>query len=264
MVLIGRRVELYARTGYRRLVLGRWVNLGDENGSAPARGHAAGRRQVRARPRQHDQLLPRLEIGAGTIVADWVYVCDFDHVYDDIHVPIKDQGIVKSPVPIGRDSWVGTKVTRAGGARWATAACRCPRRRPRRRPADVGPPRRNAGARGQGPRGGLRAKAATRAALEDIARKTPRPRARRRRGRPGDAKAARPAPRPVDEPISPSNSRRSRRRSGSSGRRRGWRRSCDRAEEPNERRRDHRAEARSCSSCGSRPPAARSSSSIRR
>ena len=52
-----------------------------------------------------------IEFGAATIVADWVYVCDFDHVYSDIHVPIKDQGIVKTPVRIGPDCWVGTKVT---------------------------------------------------------------------------------------------------------------------------------------------------------
>ena len=52
-----------------------------------------------------------VEFGAGTIVADWVYICDFDHVTDDITVPIKDQGIVKSPVRIGPDVWIGTKVS---------------------------------------------------------------------------------------------------------------------------------------------------------
>ena len=52
-----------------------------------------------------------VEFGEGSIVADWVYVCDFDHVYDDVTIPIKDQGIVKSPVRIGPDVWVGTKVT---------------------------------------------------------------------------------------------------------------------------------------------------------
>ena len=52
-----------------------------------------------------------VEIGATAIVADGVYVCDFDHVYDDVTIPIKDQGIVKSPVRIGPDCWVGTKVS---------------------------------------------------------------------------------------------------------------------------------------------------------
>jgi acetyltransferase-like isoleucine patch superfamily enzyme len=52
-----------------------------------------------------------IEFGAATIVADWVYVCDFDHRFDDITRPIKDQGIVKTPVRVGSDCWLGTKVT---------------------------------------------------------------------------------------------------------------------------------------------------------
>ncbi len=58
-----------------------------------------------------------IEFGAATIIADWVYVCDFDHVTDDIHVPIKDQGIIKSPVRIGPDVWVGTKASILRGTR---------------------------------------------------------------------------------------------------------------------------------------------------
>ena len=45
------------------------------------------------------------------LMADWCYVCDFDHVTDDVHIPIKDQGIVKSPVRIGPDVWVGAKAS---------------------------------------------------------------------------------------------------------------------------------------------------------
>ena len=52
-----------------------------------------------------------IEFGAATIVADWVYVCDFDHVYTDVNLPIKDQGIVKTPVRIGPDCWIGVKAT---------------------------------------------------------------------------------------------------------------------------------------------------------
>ena len=65
-----------------------------------------------------------VEIGAATIVADWVYVTDFDHRIDDVNVPIKDQGIVKTPVRIGPDCWIGAKVTRpARGSPSAGAAC---------------------------------------------------------------------------------------------------------------------------------------------
>ncbi|HEX2300579.1 MAG TPA: acyltransferase, partial [Pseudonocardiaceae bacterium] len=57
-----------------------------------------------------------VEIGAATLVADWVYIVDFDHRTSDIHLPIKDQGIVKGPVRIGPGSWVGTKATVLRGA----------------------------------------------------------------------------------------------------------------------------------------------------
>lgn len=30
-VFLGRRVEVHARRGYGRLILGRWVHIGDEN-----------------------------------------------------------------------------------------------------------------------------------------------------------------------------------------------------------------------------------------
>jgi acetyltransferase-like isoleucine patch superfamily enzyme len=58
-----------------------------------------------------------VEIGAASIVADWVYVTDFDHRTDDVHVPIKDQGIVKAPVRIGPDTWIGVKVSVLRGSR---------------------------------------------------------------------------------------------------------------------------------------------------
>jgi len=110
-VFIGRRVELYARPGYGRLVLGRWVHLGDENRLRAHEGTLrVGDKVVLGRDNTVNCYLD-VEIGDATIVADWVYVCDFDHVYEDVTVPIKDQGIVKSPVRIGPDCWVGTKAT---------------------------------------------------------------------------------------------------------------------------------------------------------
>jgi len=57
-----------------------------------------------------------IEFGARSLVADWVYVCDFDHKFDDLAVPIKDQGIVKSPVRVGPDVWVGVKASILRGA----------------------------------------------------------------------------------------------------------------------------------------------------
>ena len=49
------------------------------------------------------------------LIADDVYVSDFDHRIDDLTRPIKDQGIVKARVRIERDVWLGTKVTVARG-----------------------------------------------------------------------------------------------------------------------------------------------------
>lgn len=110
-VFLGRRVEVYARPGYGRLILGRWVHIGDENRLRCHEGTMrVGDKCVFGRDNTVNGYLD-IEFGQGTIVADWVYICDFDHVMENIHVPIKDQGIVKSPVRIGPDVWVGTKVS---------------------------------------------------------------------------------------------------------------------------------------------------------
>lgn len=111
LVFLDRRVELSARRGYGRLIIGRWVHIG--SGTA-IRAHEGtlriGDKCVFGRDSTVNCYLD-VEFGDATIVADWVYVCDFDHILGDIHVPIKDQGIIKTPVRIGADVWIGTKVT---------------------------------------------------------------------------------------------------------------------------------------------------------
>ncbi len=110
-VFLGRRVELYARRGYGRLVVGRWVHIGNGNAIRAHEGTLRiGDKCVFGKDNTVNCYLD-IEFGEATIVADWVYICDFDHVFSDIHVPIKDQGIVKTPVRIGPDVWIGTKVT---------------------------------------------------------------------------------------------------------------------------------------------------------
>jgi acetyltransferase-like isoleucine patch superfamily enzyme len=52
-----------------------------------------------------------IEVGDASILADWIYVCDFDHRYERLDVPIKDQGIVTAPVRIGADVWIGEKAS---------------------------------------------------------------------------------------------------------------------------------------------------------
>ena len=46
-----------------------------------------------------------------------MYITDFDHRISEVDVPIKDQGIVKTPVRIGPDCWIGTKVSVLRGTR---------------------------------------------------------------------------------------------------------------------------------------------------
>ncbi|GAY12350.1 galactoside O-acetyltransferase [Pseudonocardia sp. N23] len=117
MVFLGRRVELHARPGYGRLEIGRWVHIGDGNSIRCHEGSLRiGDKVVLGKDNTVNCYLD-VEIGAATIVADWVYVTDFDHRVDDVTVPIKDQGIVKAPVRIGPDCWLGVKSTVLRGTR---------------------------------------------------------------------------------------------------------------------------------------------------
>ncbi len=111
MVFLGRRVEIEARRGYGRVVLGRWVHVGDGTALRAHEGTLrVGDKVVFGRYDTVNCYLD-VEIGARTLLADWVYVTDFDHRVEDPDMPIKDQGIVKSPVRIGPDCWLGVRVS---------------------------------------------------------------------------------------------------------------------------------------------------------
>ncbi|SNR35109.1 Acetyltransferase (isoleucine patch superfamily) [Haloechinothrix alba] len=111
MVFLGKDVEIHARAGYGQLEIGRWVHIGDGNAVRCHEGSLRiGDKVVFGRQNVVNGYLD-IEIGEAALIADWVYICDFDHVISDIHEPIKDQGIVKAPVRIGPETWVGTKVS---------------------------------------------------------------------------------------------------------------------------------------------------------
>lgn len=117
MVFLGRDVEIHCRPGYGRVEIGRWVHIGDGNAIRCHEGSLRiGDKAVFGRQNVLNGYLD-IEVGSATLVADWVYICDFDHVIADINLPIKDQGIVKAPVRIGPDSWIGTKVSVLRGTR---------------------------------------------------------------------------------------------------------------------------------------------------
>lgn len=110
-VFLGSRVEITARPGFGRIVLGRWVHVGDDTKLRAHEGTLRiGDKAVLGRDNVVNCYLD-VEIGSCALLSDWIYVTDFDHRTDDLERPIKDQGIVKSPVRIGPDCWVGTKVS---------------------------------------------------------------------------------------------------------------------------------------------------------
>lgn len=111
MVFLGRDLELTAPRGRGRLVLGPWCWIGDGNRLRAHEGRLAlGAKVVLGQGNAISAYLD-VEIGDACLIADAVYVCDFDHRFDRLDVPIKDQGIVTAPVRIGRDVWIGEKAT---------------------------------------------------------------------------------------------------------------------------------------------------------
>jgi acetyltransferase-like isoleucine patch superfamily enzyme len=56
-----------------------------------------------------------LEIGEDCLVAEVVSIRDHDHCFDRLDVPVREQGDVVAPVRIGKNVWLGAKVTVAKG-----------------------------------------------------------------------------------------------------------------------------------------------------
>ena len=111
LVFLDRGVELYARRGHGRLVLGRWLHLGVGTALRCHEGTLSiGDKSVLGRDVSINCYLD-VEIGAAALFADSVYISDFDHNFDNLDMPIKDQGIAKSRVRIEPDVWIGTKAT---------------------------------------------------------------------------------------------------------------------------------------------------------
>jgi acetyltransferase-like isoleucine patch superfamily enzyme len=114
MVYLDAGVEIYARRDYGRLILGRSVYIG--RGTAIRCHEGTLRIGDRTVFGQRDTVNCYLdvEIGEAALIADDVYISDFDHRHERLDVLIQDQGIVKARVRVGRDVWlgVGAVVTR--------------------------------------------------------------------------------------------------------------------------------------------------------
>ncbi|MCX8560992.1 MULTISPECIES: acyltransferase [Mycolicibacterium] len=111
MVFLGKGVEIQCTPELAQMEIGRWVHIGDKNTIRCHEGSLRfGDKVVLGRDNVINTYLD-IEIGESALMADWCYVCDFDHKMDSMELPIKDQGIIKGPVRIGPDTWVAAKVT---------------------------------------------------------------------------------------------------------------------------------------------------------
>lgn len=58
-----------------------------------------------------------VEIGDDCLIAELVSIRDHDHRFDRLDVPVREQGAACAPVRIGRNVWLGAKVTVLKGVR---------------------------------------------------------------------------------------------------------------------------------------------------
>jgi acetyltransferase-like isoleucine patch superfamily enzyme len=116
MVFIARSAEVRCRRGLGHLEMGRWVWVGEGTALRCHEGLLRiGDKVVFGSDATVTAYLD-VEIGEGCLIADRVYIADFDHRYDDPETPIRKQGIVTSRVRIEEDCWIGEKASVLRGA----------------------------------------------------------------------------------------------------------------------------------------------------
>ncbi|HEV3475751.1 MAG TPA: acyltransferase [Actinomycetota bacterium] len=111
MVFLGRGVEIHCTRGLGHLEIGREVWIGRGTAIRCHEGFLRIGDGVVFGGEDTVNCYLDVEIGDDCLFADRVYVGDFDHRHDDLGTPIQQQGIVKSPVRIGPDCWIGEKAT---------------------------------------------------------------------------------------------------------------------------------------------------------
>ena len=88
LVFLDRRVEITARRGYGRIILGRWLHLGAGTALRCHEGTlTVGDKTVLGGNVSVNCYLD-VEIGGSVLFADDIYVSDFDHKFADLTVPI--------------------------------------------------------------------------------------------------------------------------------------------------------------------------------
>ena len=116
MVHLGRGTEIVCRPGLAHMEIGRGVWIGRGTAIRCHEGHLRIGDGVVFGSNDVVNCYLDVEIGDEALFADWVYVGDFDHRFDDPG-PVMPQGIVKSPVRIGAGSWLGEKASVLRGSR---------------------------------------------------------------------------------------------------------------------------------------------------
>lgn len=110
-VALGRNVQVSCDPRFGRMVLGRWVHIGDDSLIRCNEGSLTIGDNCVFGFRTTIVAFLDVWIGPRTLAADTTYIMDFDHRFERIDVPIMDQGVVKSPVRLEGDTWIGSKVT---------------------------------------------------------------------------------------------------------------------------------------------------------
>ena len=111
MIYMAADVEIHCTRGLASLEIGRDVWIGRGTAVRCHEGYMRIGDRVVFGGRDTVNGYLDVEIGDDALFADDVYVVDFDHRTDDLDRPIQEQGIVKSPIRIGDDCWIGTKAT---------------------------------------------------------------------------------------------------------------------------------------------------------
>ena len=111
LVFLERGSEIYCRRGLGRMELGRWVHIGRNNAIRCHEGFLRVGDKVVFGSNDCVNCYLDVEIGDDCIVADQVYIGDFDHRFSDASVPIRKQGIATAPVRIEDDCWIGEKAS---------------------------------------------------------------------------------------------------------------------------------------------------------
>lgn len=66
---------------------------------------------------QHCTVSGSVRIGRGTLIGGFVTIIDGNHEFDDLRMPIREQGGKQSPIDIGADVWIGSNAVILQGVR---------------------------------------------------------------------------------------------------------------------------------------------------